>query len=156
MRAWVLAPLDGKTNIGIKIIPGVKYTLRLGVTNCQAFRALIDLLPSVSDTTQVWSIDLDDEHITYLEKYDLISVIHDVSALVVENFAELETNEGFTRADAISDYVCGVRSMEGVINNAVYGFVTKYGRSAYDNKRAKYNRWLEHAVKTSKPNSLVA
>ncbi len=156
-KAWVIHPQDGKTPSGIKIMPGVKYKQLAAATSEYTFIRLLSLLPGLQDSTQVWSVELSPgNYITYLQKYDLMSVIHDVAAVVVEDFAEFDDNDGFVRADAISDYVCGVRSMEGVINNAVYGFTIAHGREAYDKKRATYNRWLETALKSSIPNSLVA
>lgn len=149
MKGWILAPENG-------------------ITKLPATIKLLDLLPSMIRISQVWQVELTDnikvsdidtvtaDKVTYLQKYDLMSVIYDVSALVTESFDGLEMNDGFTRADGIGDYVCGVRSMEGVINNAVYGFVIAQGQEAREKKRAKYNGCLEHAVKTSNPNSLVS
>lgn len=88
-----------------------------------------------------------------------MSVIHTVGDRVVDDFGGINSgdlNTPFIIAEAINDCMCGIPTLESVINNTARGFGELHHRDQTENKKRKYNRWLESALKASTPNSLVS
>lgn len=153
---WVIAPLDGKTNLGADIIKGATYTQYHGL---KCYETLYEAMPSMIESTNVWTARKDGEDVKILQQYDLMSVIHDVSRDIVDEFSELgewDKVEGFVRAGVLYEYMSSVQTLRGVIANAAYGYNFRFGIEVADKKRKKYNGWLEAALKQSIPNSLLA
>ena len=160
MKAWVLAPQDGKTSTGIKIIPGASYINQDIYPSTQ----LRDLLPCMVHTSLVWEVEVDTiaNKVTFINQYDLEYVIHELSDMVVDEFYNGETHESFDKAGLLHENISSVGDLHSIMFYTIDGFHHVFGVNSGIKKAEKYNSWLERLTRKTVPvqpyypNSLVA